>query len=434
LRSAREEKDWMTERPGPPSDVAPPPHGVAAGGERPVAARESTRDEPPIEGETTGRELAVRTIGFVPAFDGLRGVAVLLIVVIHVTGSFIPDMRAHFLPGGFLGVDIFFVLSGFLITSILLREFERTARIRLGRFYLGRVLRLLPALAVFLVVQAWWATSIGVPGNREWPAVFQGLTYLSNWRVPFLEVPGGILGLPPALGQLWSLAVEEQFYLVWPLIILGCLVVFRRRVVTLWITAGLIVLIALHRAVDFGPGSIWLTLYARTDYRADTLLIGALAAQLWVGGWLPSKRVLRVAAWIGVGVVGIGVAFAQDTGSALYLGGYTVVGVAVAAVLLAIVDTDWSGSRLLSVRPLCVIGMVSYGFYIWHPLAFAIIGYYGTAWSTWAKVGMGLALASAMTTLSWYLVERPFLLLKDRLRAGSGRSLTNSRAGLPNSI
>ena len=163
----------------------------------------------------------MRTIGFVPAFDGVRAMAVLLIVVIHVTGTFIPSQRELFMPGGFLGVDIFFALSGFLITSILLREFERWGRIRLGRFYLGRVLRLVPAVAALFLVQYLWATPSAGPHRQELPALVPGLTYLDIWHVHFFVVPGSTLvNHPPALGQLWSLAVEEQFYLLWPAILL----------------------------------------------------------------------------------------------------------------------------------------------------------------------------------------------------------------------
>ncbi len=220
---------------------------------RPEVAVVEVADEAPLAGETTGRDLAVRTIGFVPAFDGVRAVAVLLIVVIHVTGTFIPRQRELFMPGGFLGVDIFFVLSGFLITSILLREFERRGRIRLGRFYLGRVLRLVPAIAALFVVQYLWATAIGVPRNMELPSLStRRVTYLSIWNVHLFLVPGATLvNHPPGLGQLWSLAVEEQFYLVWPAILLVTLTSRCATARPPWPSpAPLIVSVALHRFVD----------------------------------------------------------------------------------------------------------------------------------------------------------------------------------------
>ena len=196
-------------------------------------------------------------------------------------------------------------------------------------------------------------------------------------------------------------------------------------------TGALIVIVALHRGVDYGPGLIWGVEYIRLDYRADSLLIGAFAAQLWLGGWVPSARVLKAAAWVGVAVVAWGVVFLHTSSKALYGGVYDVIAIAVAVGLLALVGTDWIAARFLSLSGLRAIGMVSYGFYIWHPLAFAIIAYYGAqdGWSTWSQVVLGLAFAAALTVLSWYLVERPFLLLKDRIRSRPGSAATTTRTG-----
>jgi peptidoglycan/LPS O-acetylase OafA/YrhL len=403
---------------GPASAAAAPvgePGGQVVGA--PADAFVAVDEAPVVADEETGRGLAVRTIGFVPAFDGLRAIAVLFILDVHITGTFLPSIRSTFLPGGFLGVDIFFVLSGFLITAILLREFERTRTIKMGRFYLGRVLRLVPALVAFAVVHLLWAWSIGIPGDQERPALAGSVTYLSNWGISAFKVPGGLLGGPPGLGHLWSLAVEEQFYLVWPLIFFVSLALFRRRQVSLAVTGALIVIVAVHRAAAYTPGLGWLALYSRTDFRADSLLVGAFAAQLWVCGWLP-KRGLKALAWLGVAVVAVSLLVAQDSAKWLYLGGYTGIALAVAFVLLAIVETDWVGSRLLSWRGLCALGVVSYGFYIWHPLAFAMVAYYGKHWATVVQIVAGVALAVALTLASWYLVERPFLRIKDRLRRG----------------
>ena len=388
-----------------------------APGDGPVPAGVGDDETPIIADETTGRGLAVRSIGYVPALDGLRAIAVLLVVDVHITGTFLPSIRTTFLPGGFLGVDIFFVLSGFLITSILVREFERSDTIKMGRFYLGRVLRLMPALAAFLVVQVLWTWSIGVPGTTERPAALAALTYLSNWGTVVFKIPGGPLATPPGIAQLWSLAVEEQFYLIWPLVLFVCLAVFRRRLVTLAVTGGLILIIAVHRLFDWAPGLAVFTLYSRTDYRGDTLLIGAFAAQLWVAGWVP-RRGLKVMAWVGVAVIAGSVAVANDADAWLYRGGYDLIAIAVAIILLAIVETDWSAKRLLSWRGACALGVVSYGFYIWHPLAFAMVAHYGHTWPTASQVVGGLALAVAMTLASWFLIERPFLRIKDRLRGG----------------
>ena len=201
------------------------------------------------------------------------------------------------------------------------------------------------------------------------------------------------MNYPPGLGQLWSLAVEEQFYLLWPAILLATLLVFRNRKATLAVTGALIVAIALHRGLDYGPLT-WGVEYIRLDYRADSLadrgvrrpaLVGRLGAagQGAEGGGLDRR---------GRGRLGRGVpAHGQQ---ALYGGGYDVIAIAVAFGLLALVGTDWVAARFLSLPGLRAIGMVSYGFYIWHPFAFAVILYYGTrdGWSTWSQVVLGLAL------------------------------------------
>ncbi len=132
-------------------------------------------------------------------------------------------------------------------------------------------------------------------------------------------------------------------------------------------------------------------------------------------------------------MVAFGVLFVHSSSRFVYRGGYDLIAVGVAFALLALVGTDWVAARFLSLSPLRALGMVSYGFYIWHPLAFAIVVYYGTqdGWSVWSQVVLGLALASAITVLSWYLVERPFLLLKDHLRRTPTPPETNSDRGLP---
>ncbi len=388
----------------------------------------------PLDDEEVGRALAVRTIGFVPAFDGVRAVAVLVIVIIHLTGTFDPSQRELFVPGGFLGVDLFFVLSGFLITSILLREFERSRRIRMGRFYLGRVLRLVPAVTAMFVVQYLWATSTSVPAGRDLAALFHAVVPVTLFGIHIFPLPGdNLVNHPPGLGQMWSLVVEELFYFVWPAIFFAVLTISRKRGVALGVTGLLIVVVVLHRLNDLQGGLAWPLEYARVDYRADSLLIGAFAAQLWCAGWVPSAKLIKAGAWAGVVVVGYGLLYLHESSLILYRGGYDVISVAVAFMLLALVETNWSPARLLSLAPLRAVGTVSYGFYVWHPLAFAIIAYYGArdGWGVWSQMLLGMSLAMSVTLLSWYLVERPFLLLKDHLRRAPTSSATNSGRGLP---
>ena len=294
----------------------------------------------------------MRTIGFVPAFDGVRAVAVMLIVIIHLTGTFIPSQRELFMPGGFLGVDIFFVLSGFLITSVLLREFERWGRIRMGRFYLGRVLRLVPAVAALFLVQFLWARAIGIPPSRDLPALYQAVFSTSTWGWHFLLVPGSsLVNYPPGLGQFWSLVVEEQFYFVWPAILFAALTFGRTRKVALVVTGLMIVIILGHRIADLNATLGWAVEYGRVDYRADSLLIGAFAAQLWLAGWVPAARIIKAGAWAGVGLLAFGVLYLHSSSRLLYRGGYDVIAIGVAFGLLALVGDGLVGGPAARAAP-----------------------------------------------------------------------------------
>jgi peptidoglycan/LPS O-acetylase OafA/YrhL len=364
--------------------------------------------------ESMGRGTAVRTIGLVPSFDGLRAVAVLVILAWHIAADFVPSAQVRWFKGGYAGVDIFFVLSGFLITSILIRQRERTERAGLGSFYARRALRLLPALFAFVIVQAIWATVIGVPEAREVPSIFSVLFYYSNQFHSSLQ-------LAPGLGHVWSLQVEEQFYVLWPLLLVVCLARFRRREVAAAMTGVLIVAVAVYRwhtMVSSSNPAIILSLYGLAQYRADSLLVGALAAQLWANGWLP-RRGLSVAAWFAGAFVVWWLATVGLGNRWIYGWGFTGLAVMVAIVVLALVQTNWPVKRVLSVKPLRIIGMVSYGIYLWHYLVFSMVGYAWPHWNAWWQSIVGLTLTAVATCISWFLIERPFLRIKDRIGSGA---------------
>jgi peptidoglycan/LPS O-acetylase OafA/YrhL len=388
----------------------PNPTGSLGGG----ATEVSTADE------LTGRTQARRTIGLITSFDGLRAVAVLLIVAYHAR-SFVPGWT-RYVTGGFLGVDIFFVLSGFLVTAILLREHERTGRIRLWQFYRGRVLRLLPALLAMIAVVFVWGALTHIAFSFELPSVLEAVTGLNLWGIslPFHLASQGLFGPNLGLEQLWSLIVEEQFYVVWPLVLIAVPSIARRsRGAMVGVTVFLIAALAVHRALAETSGTVWLTMYARSDYRADSLLWGALGALLWVNGWLP-RRGLAACAWVGTAVLVFCMFVARVDSRWLYLWGLPVVAVSSLFVVLALVETDWAPKRALSTRGLCAIGVVSYGLYLWHPVAFAIAQRDLASRPPAVQMASGFALAVVFTLLSWFVVERPCLRLKDRLR---GRSL-----------
>ena len=400
--------------------------------------------ETPVEASTLG---SGRRFGFVPAFDGLRGVAVLLVVAVHFRRIIDPwttrwihspalaralsgggeassgwvltpkphlSLVAQLVPkGGFLGVDIFFVLSGFLITSLLLREQAATGGIKFGGFYRRRALRLLPALLCFVVVQFIYASLGRVPASVEGSSVIAVMLYYFNWKLIY----SATAAIPIAFRHLWSLSIEEQFYLVWPLTTMFLLGVRRRFSTVLVAFCGSILAIAIWRVILTHHMARYLV-YFRTDARADSLLVGALAAHMWVRGRIPPKRFLVPAAWVSVAFLTVCLYTIESTDHFLYDGGFTAIALAVAIILFATLETDWRASRVLELRPLRAVGRVSYGLYLWHLLAFsAVAGHTRTA-PVVVRIVAGLAAAAVLTLLSWYFVERPFLKWKDRLEEG----------------
>jgi peptidoglycan/LPS O-acetylase OafA/YrhL len=358
--------------------------------------------------------LPIRRLGRIPALDGLRGIAVLLVVIEHIETILVPGtvrVDAGPLRGAFLGVDIFFVLSGFLITSLLLGEQAERTRVRFAAFYRRRALRLLPALYVLLAVHVLYTWVTGLSLHVEWLTVRGALAYVSNWTWKWDGLQSA-----PGLGHLWSLAVEEQFYLVWPAVLIVFLGVRRRTAtVAIVIVAGIAV-IAVHRAMMWEHGVNWLFLLLRTDTRADSLLVGALLAQLWVRGWRPSARIVIPAAWVATALLAVFVTVARSTHAFLYLGGFTLVAVCTATVILAASEGQWPGTRLLEIPSLRVVGRVSYGLYLWHMPLFYVVNRYGAGWGAPARILVGVPLAAAATFASWRYVEQPFLRLKDSRR------------------
>lgn len=386
---------------------------------------------------------AGRTQSHWPALDGIRAVAVALVVAYHLS----PEAVQR---GGSIGVTTFFTLSGFLITSLLLAESEGTGTVSLRRFYLRRALRLLPALVVLVPVVVAYALWSGRADDTV-AAVPAVVLYVSNW----VRAVSGFdtLGL---FEHAWSLAVEEQFYLVWPLVLLAVgAVVGRRdraRAVLLVALAGSAASLAWRLVLWDGndPAGSAARLYNGTDTVADQLLIGAAlaaAVRLLVRRRAPTSsphpppspaaRGVGSAAGIGLSapmVAGLSatapaalgflvwVAIERPGGATvannrLYLTwGATAFAVAAAVVVLAGVAAPASPlSRLLSVRPLVAVGRVSYGIYLWHyPVILAVQAELPDA-GTWGQRTISLAVTALAVTLSWRLVERPWLARKERL-------------------
>ena len=350
-----------------------------------------------------------RRLSHVPALDGLRGIAVLLVVAVHLP-NVDHGLLGH-LPRGFLGVDLFFVLSGFLITALLLRENEGSG-VRFRRFYQRRALRLFPALFALIIAYAIYAAISNIH-HAVVGMLLSMVFYFSNWRAVYA---GAHAVTTPGLGHMWSLAVEEQFYMIWPIVLVLFFGMRRRLRSVVPLLTVLIAVIAIRRAMMFYAGTPWLYLYIRTDTRADSLLVGALLAILWVRRKTPT-RYLGIAACCAAAVFAWCLRLIAND-PFFYKGGYTIVAVCCAVMLLAVIEGNWF-AKPFEWAPLRAIGRVSYGLYLWHFPVFTVVDRYGQGIPGAPRILLALVSAAAFTVASWYLIERPFLRIKDSLELRS---------------
>jgi peptidoglycan/LPS O-acetylase OafA/YrhL len=346
----------------------------------------------------------------VAALDGVRALAVSSVVAFH--------LGMTWAPGGYLGVDVFFVLSGFLITALLLSERDTNGRISLGRFYARRALRLLPALLAVLGA-LWLFTTVTVVGDSAHRVRGDGLAalfYFANWRAAFGHAP--FLGF---MGHAWSLSIEEQFYAVWPLLVVGALALRggRRSLVLVLAVAGTVVPPLLRLAWWDGSAATMTRLYYGLDTRADALFAGAVLAVIVASGRLPVGRLARsVYAALALGalaVPGLLVATMPRPGASLSRGALSLVAVSAVALIAHLLASPRGPlGRVLSFPPLAALGKISYGVYLWH---WPVI----VATNPWGRTGGALvakaAIALGLSIVSWWVVERPFLRLKDRFRS-----------------
>jgi len=345
----------------------------------------------------------------IPALDGLRGVAILLVITHH---QLVPVS----LNAGFLGVDLFFVLSGFLITTLLLRESDATKSISLKNFYARRVLRLAPALVIYLTVAL--VVTYGLHPElfaQQLRLVGWSLAYLTNWRMAL----GWDSSLDPT-AIIWSLSIEEQFYLLWPpILVLAFFFKIKRTQIAIAL-ALLIIGIAVHRSTLLSSGADLNRLYYGTDTRADAPLVGCLIALMMPSVRLGarSKATLNFAAVVSAGMLVYWIATLTFTDRFLYRGGYTLVACATGVLIWSIAASPTTFiAKALSLYPLRWFGLISYGLYLWHWLLLRTVSFYwlAGAFDAWARCVAAILTAA----FSFYFVERQFTKFKTRFDSSS---------------
>ncbi|HEX4163728.1 MAG TPA: acyltransferase family protein, partial [Acidimicrobiales bacterium] len=388
-----------------------------------TALAERAEGRVPAKGEwaVTGRHL--------PALNGLRGVAVIGVVAYH--------LQLGWAKGGYLGVDLFFVLSGFLITTLLLEEWVRSGRVSLAAFWGRRARRLLPALflvvialAVYLVLNGLWGGAganglVDLSGLRG--DAISTLLYVNNWHSIFVHQSYfAQFSTPSPLQHTWSLAIEEQFYLVWPLVLLVLLRYGRRawRSAGIALAVGLGVLSSVLMAVLFTPGVDPSRVYFGTDTRLFDLMAGATIAFVAAARPQPNVRARRtlhvVAPLAGVALLVFWVTAGYSSGvragvptNFMFEGGFLVCA-ALAGLVVADARLAEPGGlgRGLAWRPLHFIGTISYGIYLWHWPVIVYLNGARTGLSAWPLDLLRVAATLVLSTASYYLVERPIRLAK----------------------
>jgi peptidoglycan/LPS O-acetylase OafA/YrhL len=351
---------------------------------------------------------------YVPALDGIRALAVAGVLLYHA--------GVAWLPGGFLGVDVFFVLSGFLITSLLLAERGATGRIDLPRFWIRRARRLLPAAFLVIGVSV-IAAALLAPGDlaRTRADALASLVYANNWH----QLLGdhsyfAAFERPSLLLHLWSLAVEEQFYLLWPLALGACLSRIGRRGAA-WVTLAAALASAVLMATLFEPGGDPSRVHFGTDTHASGLLAGALLAFARPLGRLrlPRRRSALVVVDAG-GIVALAVLLLAMTGwtdydAGVYRGGLALIAVAATVLIVAAVHPASRVARALAAAPLVWIGVRSYGIYLWHWPVIALTRPGVDVHGPRPVIVLGqVALTVTLAAASYRWVERP-------LRTGAGQ-------------
>ncbi|MEK4962535.1 acetyltransferase [Bacillus mycoides] len=345
---------------------------------------------------------------YMVGLDSLRGLAILGVILYHI--------NFNWMPGGFLGVTVFFVLSGYLITDILAIEWKNNKRIDLKKFWLSRARRLLPGMLIMLIVTLAWITifhsSLLVKMRGDSLAA---LLYFSNWWYIYhkLSYFDSFSQLSP-LNHFWSLAVEEQFYVVWPFVIsLGFYYIKKQSRMILFICLGAIAS-ALAMAILYEPGTDPSRIYYGTDTRAFSLLIGAALALIWPSSRLASKIIPQARLILdiigGVALIIILTMFwkTNQYEPFLYRGGMVLLSIATALLVANLAHPASRIAQFLRFRPLRWMGVRSYGIYLWHyPIITLTTPKVNTGEFSFTRAILQFLLIIIVAQISWKFIENP---------------------------
>jgi peptidoglycan/LPS O-acetylase OafA/YrhL len=353
---------------------------------------------------------------YMPGLDGLRAIAVLSVIVFH--------LGFDWAPGGLLGVGIFFTLSGYLITDLLLAQLSARGRIKLGSFWLARARRLLPALFVMLAVVVAWVTIFGPSQPDQFrKAVVSAVFYLNNWEQIFGNVSYFARFAPEGpLNHLWSLSVEEQFYILWPfLLLIGTKIVREKplpsgvRPRLAMVTLALALVATIEMAILYHPSLDPSRIYYGTDTRAGGLLFGAALAMVWPSRRL-SKRITPQArnlldglGALGLLIIAIMIWQVGEFDSFLYQGGFVVLSLATVMVLMPLAHPACRLGTFLGMRPLRWVGVRSYAIYLWQTPVIVLTAAHAANPQDEGLLRKLLQVAAifGIAALSWKFVEEP---------------------------
>jgi peptidoglycan/LPS O-acetylase OafA/YrhL len=391
--------------------------GPAASGASPVATSSGGGVDSSTVGSAAARQFR---LGNRPPLTGVRALCMIPVVVYH------SDFRTF--PGAWVPLQVFFVLSGFLITAMLSAEGKRNDRVSLTGFYSRRIVRLVPPLLFTVAIMALYASFVHVAeaSQRLWGDGVAAMTY-SDYRQALGHAP--FFGY---LAQTWSLAVEEQFYIIWAVLMVVAVAMHRRKLAYGFAITGMLFsvtdrLYQTYSAPHFNH-VVFSRIYYAFDTRADALFVGCLLGLLATDGyfsrWKPwATRLLAVAA-IGSTTFLIWILFSAPLWQENLVVWWLPLSTLASAVILVyfVISPKSIGSRLVGIAPLVFLGELSYAIYLIHFPVFLALqpGADGTHWSFWPTEVLRLAIVFGLACISWFLIEKPLMRWRQRSAARSG--------------